>query len=344
MVAIVSTVAFLGLEARAVEVQVQLLPGLPNFLVVGLADKAVAESRERVRGALGAIGLALPPKRIIVNLSPADLPKEGAHFDLPIALALLGAMGIVDAETLAAYVTVGELGLDGRIQPAPGVLLAALHASELDRGLICPVAQGPEAAWAGRIEVVAAPDLLALINHLKGSGQLPPPPAGEADPPIAGPDLRQVKGQETAKRALEIAAAGGHNLLMVGPPGAGKSLMAACLPRILPDLTPAEALEVSMVASVAGELPGGRLIRARPFRSPHHSASMAALTGGGLRVRPGEVSLAHLGVLFLDELAEFSRPVLDSLRQPVETGKVSVARANAHVTFPARVQAVLYVR
>ena len=340
MVAIVSTVAFLGLEARAVEVQVQLLPGLPNFLVVGLADKAVAESRERVRGAFGAIGLALPPKRIIVNLSPADLPKEGSHFDLPIALALLGAMGVVDAETLADYVSVGELGLDGRIAPAPGVLLAALHASEIDRGLICPVAQGPEAAWAGRIEVIAAPDLLALISHLKGSTQLPPPPAGRADPPVAGPDLKQVKGQEIAKRALEIAAAGGHNMLMVGPPGAGKSLLAACLPGILPDLTPSEALEVSMVASVAGELPGGRLIRARPFRSPHHSASMAALTGGGLRVRPGEVSLAHLGVLFLDELAEFSRPVLDSLRQPVETGKVSVARANAHVTFPARVQLV----
>ena len=340
MVAIVSTVAFLGLEARAVEVQVQLLPGLPNFLVVGLADKAVAESRERVRGALGAIGLALPPKRIIVNLSPADLPKEGSHFDLPIALALLGAMGVVDAETLADYVSVGELGLDGRIAPSPGVLLAALHASEIDRGLICPVAQGPEAAWAGRIEVIAAPDLLALINHLKGSTQLPPPPPGQADPPVAGPDLKQVKGQEIAKRALEIAAAGGHNMLMVGPPGAGKSLLAACLPGILPDLTPSEALEVSMVASVAGELPGGRLIRARPFRSPHHSASMAALTGGGLRVRPGEVSLAHLGVLFLDELAEFSRPVLDSLRQPVETGSVSVARANAHVTFPARVQLV----
>ncbi len=340
MVAIVSTVAFLGLEARAVEVQVQLLPGLPQFNVVGLADKAVGESRERVRGALGAIGLALPPKRITVNLSPADLPKEGSHFDLPIALALLAAMGVVDTETLSEYVAVGELGLDGRIAPTPGVLLAALHASELDRGLICPAAQGPEAAWAGRIEVIAAPDLLALINHLKGTGQIAPPVAGQADPPAAGPDLRQVKGQETAKRALEIAAAGGHNLLMVGPPGAGKSLLAACLPGILPDLTPSEALEVSMVASIAGELPGGKLIRARPFRSPHHSASMAALTGGGLKVRPGEVSLAHLGVLFLDELAEFQRPVLDSLRQPIETGKVTVARANAHLTFPARVQLI----
>jgi magnesium chelatase family protein len=340
VVAIVSTVAFLGLEARTVEVQVQLAAGLPAFVMVGLADKAVGESRERVRAALAAIGLALPPKRITVNLSPADLPKEGSHFDLPIALGLLAAMGVVDHETLSGFVAVGELGLDGRIAPAPGVLLAALHASEQEKGLICPAAQGPEAAWAGRIEVVAAPDLLALINHLKGSGQIAAPGAGQVEPAVTGPDLRQVKGQETAKRALEIAAAGGHNMLMVGPPGAGKSLLASCLPGILPDLAPAEALEVSMVASVAGELPGGRLLRARPFRSPHHSASMAALTGGGLRARPGEVSLAHLGVLFLDELAEFQRPVLDSLRQPIETGKVSVARANAHVTFPARVQLV----
>ncbi|TZG24925.1 YifB family Mg chelatase-like AAA ATPase [Sphingomonas montanisoli] len=340
MVARVATVAFLGLEARAVEVQVQVSPGLPKFNVVGLADKAVGESRERVRGALSAIGLALPPKHIAVNLSPADLPKEGSHYDLPIALGLLGAMGVIDAETLASYVVVGELGLDARVAPTPGVLLAALHASERELGLICPVAQGPEAAWAGSAEVIAAPDLLSLIGHFKGGSPLPTPKPGEAavPPPIA--DLKQVKGQETAKRALEIAAAGGHNLLFSGPPGAGKSLMAACLPGILPDLTPAEALEVSMVASVAGELNEGRLIRARPFRSPHHSASMAALVGGGLKVRPGEVSLAHLGVLFLDELPEFQRGVLDSLRQPLETGKVTVARANAHVTFPARVQLI----
>lgn len=340
MVAHVATVAFLGLEARAVEVQVQIASGLPKFLVVGLPDKAVGESRERVHAALAAIGLSLPPKRITVNLSPADLPKEGSHYDLPIALGLLAAMGAIDRETLAGYVAVGELGLDGRLTPSPGVLLAALHASSRELGLICPAGQGPEAAWAGNIEVVAAPDLISLLNHLRGSAALSPPAPGEAEPPCFAADLVQVKGQETAKRALEIAAAGGHNLLMTGPPGAGKSLLAACLPGILPELTPSEALEVSMVASVAGSLSEGRLMRNRPFRSPHHSASMAALVGGGLKVRPGEVSLAHLGVLFLDELPEFQRSVLDSLRQPLETGTVSVARANAHVTFPARVQLV----
>ena len=340
MVSLVSTVAFLGLEARPVEVQVQIASGVPAFVVVGLPDKAVAESRERVRAALNAIGLALPPKRITVNLSPADLPKEGSHYDLPIALGLLGAMGVVDAETLAGYLVVGELGLDGRIAPVPGVLLAALHASERECGLICPASQGSEAAWAGTIEVIGAPDILSLLNHFKGGAQLTPPAAGDAEGAPAGPDLSQVKGQETAKRALEIAAAGAHNLLMIGPPGAGKSLLASCLPGILPELMPSEALEVSMVASVAGTLDGGRLTRLRPFRAPHHSASMAALVGGGLKAKPGEVSLAHLGVLFLDELPEFQRAVLDSLRQPLETGTVSVARANVHVTFPARVQLV----
>ena len=340
MATIVTTVAYLGLEARSVEVQVQLIPGLPAFNVVGLGDKAVGESRERVRGAIAAMGLSLPPKRIAVNLSPADLPKEGSHFDLPIALALLGAMGVVDVEALADYVVVGELGLDARIAPSPGVLLAALHASEVGKGLVCPAAQGSEAAWAGSVEVLAAPDLLALINHFKGQGFLSPPAPGVADDPVHGPDLRQVRGQEVAKRALEIAAAGGHNLLMVGPPGSGKSLMASCLPGILPPLDAADALEVSMVQSVAGTLANGRLTRTRPFRSPHHSASMAALTGGGLKVKPGEVRMAHLGVLFLDELPEFQRAVLDSLRQPLETGNVSVARANAHVTFPARVQLI----
>ncbi|MEH3107891.1 MAG: YifB family Mg chelatase-like AAA ATPase [Sphingomonas fennica] len=340
MVSHVATVAFLGLEARGVEVQVQMTPGLPAFVIVGLADKAVAESKERVRGALAAIGLALPPKRITVNLSPADLPKEGSHYDLPIALGLLGAMGVVDAETLASFVVVGELALDGRIASVPGVLLAALHASAEGLGLVCPAAQGPEAAWADRIELIAAPDLPALLAHFRGSMPIAPPAPGAVAEARDGPDLAQVRGQESARRTLEIAAAGGHNLLMSGPPGAGKSLLAACLPGILPPLTAEEALEVSMVGSVAGTLAGGRLSRTRPFRSPHHSASMPALVGGGAKARPGEVSLAHMGVLFLDELPEFQRATLDSLRQPLETGRVSIARANAHLTYPARVQLV----
>ena len=340
MVALVRTVAYLGLEARGVEVQCQLAAGLPKFLIVGLPDKAVGEARERVQAALAAMGLALPPKRITINLSPADLPKEGSHYDLPIALALLAAMGVTDAEQLTEYIAVGELALDARIAPSPGVLLAAMFASGAEAGLICPRAQGAEARWASGVPVIAAPDLASLLNHLKGTQRLADPQPGAVEPAVPGPDLRQVKGQETAKRALEIAAAGGHNLLMIGPPGAGKSLLASCLPGLLPELTPAEALEVSMVQSVAGTLEEGRISRARPFRAPHHSASMAALTGGGLKVRPGEVSMAHLGVLFLDELPEFQRPVLDSLRQPLETGKVDVARANAHVSFPARVQLV----
>ena len=340
MVAHVATVAFLGLEARSVDVQVQITGGMAAFVLVGLPDKAVKESRERVKATLDAIGLALPPRRVVVNLSPADLPKEGSHYDLPIALGLLSAMGLISAEVLDQYVVVGELGLDGRVAPVPGVLLAALHAAEHELGLICPAAQGGEAAWAGEVEVLAAPDLLTLINHLKGTQLLSPPVRTIAEGTWHGPDMNEIKGQETAKRALEIAAAGGHNLLMSGPPGSGKSLLAAALPGILPELTPAEALEVSMVASMAGELEGGKLLRARPFRAPHHSASMPALVGGGAKARPGEVSLAHLGVLFLDELPEFQRGVVDSLRQPLETGVVMVARAAAHVTYPARVQLI----
>lgn len=340
MVALVRTVASLGLEARKVEVQCQVASGLPRFAIVGLADKAVSESRERVQAALSAMGLSLPPKRITINLSPADLPKDGSHYDLPIALALLAAMGVTDAEQLGDWIAVGELALDGRIVASPGVLVAALHASEAEAGLICPAEQGPEARWASGIPVLAPKDLSSLLSHLKGSTVLPEPARGGIAEAAPAPDLARVKGQETAKRALEIAAAGGHNLLMVGPPGSGKSLLASCLPGILPELTPTEALGVSMVQSVAGALEAGRVSRARPFRAPHHSASMAALTGGGLKVRPGEVSLAHLGVLFLDELPEFQRAVLDSLRQPFETGQVDVARANAHVTFPARVQLI----
>jgi magnesium chelatase family protein len=340
-IARIPTFAFSGIEAVPVEVQVQVAPGLPAFLVVGLPDKAVGESRERVRAALTAIGLALPPKRVIVNLAPADLLKEGSHFDLPIALGLLAAMEVIPREAAAEYAALGELALDGALAPVAGVLPAAIAAGARELGLICPAAQGPEAAWAGTVEVLAPPDLPSLINHLNGRQLLaaPAPPALDAEP-WRGGELAEVRGQESAKRALEIAAAGALNLLMVGPPGAGKSMLAARLPGLLPELTPAEALEVSLVHSVAGMLQGGRLIRRPPFRDPHHSASVPALVGGGHRAKPGEISLAHLGVLFLDEWPEFPRPALEALRQPMETGRTTISRANAHVSYPARFQCI----
>jgi magnesium chelatase family protein len=340
-VAHIFTVAFQGVEAREVDVQVHVgESGGGQFNIVGLADKAVAESRERVRAALAAIGLALPFKRITVNLAPADLPKEGSHYDLPIALGLLAAMGVLPASEMAGFVALGEMSLDAALTPVAGVLPAALAASQQNRGLICPAACGAEAAWAGGIDILAAPSLIALVNHMKGTQVLNPPQPKLAEETRAVPDLRDVKGQETAKRALEIAAAGGHNLLMIGPPGAGKSMLAQRLPGLLPRLDAREALEISTIQSLAGVLTDGAISRRRPFRNPHHSASMAALVGGGLRVRPGEVSLAHLGVLFLDELPEFQRGVLDSLRQPIETGEAVVARANAHLRYPARFQLV----
>ncbi|WP_366654106.1 YifB family Mg chelatase-like AAA ATPase [Fodinicurvata sp. EGI_FJ10296] len=345
MVARISTVAFQGIDTRTIETQVQLSGGLPAFTIVGLPDKAVGESRERVRSALLAMGLSLPPKRITVNLAPADVAKEGSHFDLPIALGLLVATGVLAAEEMEEYVALGELGLDGTLRPVAGVLPAAIHANAMEKGFICPAFCGPEAVWAGDsgtgFEVLAPPTLLHLINHFKGTQVLSRPQPTPLDEAAADRgDLRDVKGQESAKRVLEIAAAGGHNLLMVGPPGAGKSMLASRLPGLLPETEPHEMLDLSRIHSVAGMLTDGKLVRHRPFRDPHHSASLPALVGGGSRVRPGEISLAHRGVLFLDELPEFSRQALESLRQPLETGQISIARANAHVTFPARVQLV----
>ena len=341
MVAHVYTIALRGIEAVEVDVQAQLAAGLPSIIVVGLGDKAIAESRERVRSAFSAMGLAVPPKRITINLAPADLAKEGTHFDLPIALSILQAIGVLSLEQLEGYMAVGELGLDASVGSVPGVLPAAISAHGTGRGLICPRANSGEAALAGgNIPILAIGSIGDLINHLRGRRLLPPPQTLRLKAENRqGIDLGEIKGQEGAKRALEIAAAGGHSLLMSGPPGSGKSLLASCLASLLPPLSPEEALEVSMIRSIAGvfsEQPFG----SRPYRSPHHSASPAALVGGGQKAKPGEITLAHRGVLFLDELPEFSRNVLESLRQPLESGKTLVARANAHLTYPAKFQLV----
>jgi magnesium chelatase family protein len=336
MVALAYTVAFEGVEARLVEVQCAIAPGMPSFAVVGLPDKAVSEARERVRAALSEMAIALPSKRITVNLSPADLPKEGSHFDLPIALALLAAIGLLPPEEVARTVALGELSLGGALVPVIGALPAAMAAAAEERRLLCPRASGPEAAWVGSVEVIGAASLAEVIRHFTGDAPIAPSKPGEVAREPFARDLRDVKGQERAKRALEIAAAGRHHLILVGSPGSGKSMLAARLPGILPPLAPAEALETSMIHSVAGLLSEGGISRARPFREPHHTASMAAIVGGGRGAKPGEISLAHNGVLFMDEFPEFPKAVLETLRQPVETGEVMVARANAHVRYPCR--------
>ncbi len=336
MVARAYTVAFEGVEARLVEVQCAVAAGLPYFGIVGLPDKAVSEARERVRAAMAAMSIALPSKRIVVNLSPADLPKEGSHFDLPIALALLAALDIIPKDAVEATVSLGELSLDGRLVPVIGALPAAMAAAEENRALLCPKACGAEAAWVGATQVLAASTLDEVLRHFTGQTPIHPAEAGEVVAAPLSRDLRDVKGQERAKRALEVAAAGRHHLLMVGSPGSGKSMLAARLSGILPPLSAAEALETSMIHSLAGLLSEGGISRSRPFREPHHTASMAAIVGGGKGAKPGEISLAHNGVLFMDEFPEFPRAVLETLRQPIETGDVVVARANAHVRYPCK--------
>ena len=337
----VATIAFQGVEGVLIDCQAQFVNGQTVFNVVGLPDKAVGESRERVRAALYAIGLALPGKRLVVNLSPADLPKEGSHFDLPIALAVLSALGVIPPDFLDRYAVIGELSLDGGLLAVSGALPAAMSAHSHGLGLICPRASGAEAVWAGEeVDVLAPQSLIQLINHVKGTQVLSRPKPLIQELSLNLPDLSDIKGQESAKRALEVAAAGGHHFLMVGPPGAGKSMLAQRLPSILPPMEPREMLDISIISSIGGELKNGQLTRARPFRSPHHSASMPALVGGGLRAKPGEMALAHHGVLFLDELPEFQPRVLEALRQPMETGETVIARANYHVTYPARFQLV----
>ncbi len=343
MVCKVSTVAFQGISTNHVGVEVHFAPGLPNFFIVGLADKAVAESRERIRASFHHLGLSLPALRITVNLAPADVQKEGSHYDLPVALAILGAMKIISAEELENFYAMGEMSLDGTLSKVTGILPAAIHAAQKNCGFICPEACGREASWAGPIQIIAAPDLLTLIHHFQGKTCLPPPQAllNTAEMGQAGaPNMKDIKGQHFAKRALEIAAAGGHNMLLIGPPGAGKSMLAQRLPGVLPPLSAQEALDVTMIHSLAGLLPEEGLVTQRPFRDPHHSSSLVSLVGGGSRCKPGEISLSHKGVLFLDELPEFARATLESLRQPLETGKIVVARANNHTTYPADIQLI----
>lgn len=337
----ITTIAFRGIEAVPVSVEVQVAAGAVAFTIVGLGDKAVTESRERVRAALAAVGLSLPPRRITVNLAPADLPKTGSHYDLPIALGLMAALGALPQDALADSVVLGELGLDGRIVGVAGVLPAAVGANALGKGLICPADDGAQAAWAsGDMPILAPESLAALANHFAGRQVLSRPHARIAKFVEGVGDLADVKGQETAKRALEVAAAGGHNLLLTGPPGSGKSMLAQRMPSILPPLDPQTLLESAMIRSVAGQLSDGRLSTEPPCRAPHHSASMAALIGGGPRAQPGEVSLCHGGILFLDELPEFAPQVLDALREPMETRHAMIARAQHRVRYPARFQLV----
>lgn len=340
----VYTVALSSIQAKEVIVEAHFAPGLPQFSIVGLANKSVAESRERIRAAFHAMGLSLPGKRLIVNLAPADLQKDGSHYDLPIALAILGALNVIDPVELQEYSILGELSLDGRINHVSGILPAAMQAYESDRGIICPAADGKEASWAGPVKILAASHLVDILNHFSGRQALPyvtNTTNTTTEPSVEKfGDMADIKGQHHAKRGLEIAACGGHHTLMMGPPGAGKSMLAQRLPSILPSLTSREALDVSIIYSVAGQLPESGLVTERPYRNPHHSASVPAIIGGGAKIKPGEISLAHCGVLFLDELPEFQRPVLESLRQPLELGSVSIARAQDHVTYPANIQLI----
>ncbi len=338
--ALVYSRAKLGVNAPLVTVEVHLSNGLPAFHIVGLPETSVKESKDRVRSALLNSRFEFPARRITVNLAPADLPKEGGRFDLPIALGILAASGQLPLEPLANCEFVGELGLSGELRRIDAGLPAAIASAGDGRPLLMPVANASEAALFSDARVLPAPSLLAAVAHLVGQQriELQPPPASLPAPDY--PDLRDVRGQHSAKRALEIAAAGGHNLLFSGPPGTGKTLLASRLPDILPPLTESELLTSAAIQSLAGTSGDGRYSLQRPFRTPHHTASAVALVGGGSQPRPGEISLAHGGVLFLDELAEFPRKVLEVLREPLESGEIAISRAARQIHFPAKFQLV----